>query len=411
MNKPLCLILAMGVLPMVSQADASSAAMASACDAMVSALPSGLSMVSGSQRYLSLPEPVSRLALGDPAVADVALVAKRNLLLQAKKAGVTTLMVWSRCSAQPMTVSLTISGPGGMASRSVSSSDAAELPSQVQADIRFVELSRSRLRDLGTRFQWRSEGRSNLLVSPGAVRTVTSTTIPGLPSLTSNPNSFSLLWGGNSSRFLAAIDLLESSGYAYTLAKPSLVAMSGQTANFLAGGEVPIPVPQTNNNITIEYKQFGIRLALTPTIVSRSKIVLKVSPEVSDLDFSNGIVLQNIQVPSLRVRRADTSISLGDGESFIIGGLINKSTTSNVDKLPGLGNLPLVGALFRSTRFESEDRELLMIVTPRLIQPIAAGANLPALPGDDLQSHDPATLRLFFLGDDKIPSSLSGFSR
>ena len=153
-------------------------------------------------------------------------------------------------------------------------------------------------------------------------------------------------------------------------------------------------------------------MALTPTIVSRQKIFLKVAPEVSDLDFSNALTLQGTLIPALRVRRADTTISMADGESFVIGGLISRSTISNVDKLPGLGNIPVLGAFFRSNRFESEDRELLMIVTPRLVKPIAENAELPTLPAEELRTNNPSSASLFFLGDkqiDRNPSS--GLSR
>lgn len=194
------------------------------------------------------------------------------------------------------------------------------------------------------------------------------------------------------------INALEGSGFAYTLARPSLVALSGQSATFLAGGEVPVPVPSSgSDNVSIEYKEFGIRLTLTPTVVSRDRIVLKVAPEVSELDYTNAVNIAGTLVPGLKVRRTDTSISLADGESFVISGLISTRNSSQVDKFPGLGDIPILGAFFRSSNISREERELLMIVTPHLIQPLAATAQLPSLPGEKLRNYDPNWYRLYFL--------------
>ena len=178
----------------------------------------------------------------------------------------------------------------------------------------------------------------------------------------------------------------------------SLVALSGQSASFLAGGEIPIPVPSTgSNSVTIEYKEFGIRLTLTPTIVDRGRISLKVAPEVSELDYSNAVTIAGTQVPALTIRRTDTSISLADGESFVISGLISTNNSSQVNKFPGLGDIPVLGAFFRDTTINREERELLMVVTPHLVQPLAADAKLPALPGERLRNYDPNFYRMFFL--------------
>ena len=194
------------------------------------------------------------------------------------------------------------------------------------------------------------------------------------------------------------INALEGSGFAYTLARPSLVALSGQSATFLAGGEVPVPVPSSgSDNVSIEYKEFGIRLTLTPTVVSRDRIVLKVAPEVSELDYTNAVNIAGTLVPGLKVRRTDTSICLADGESFVISGLISTRNSSQVDKFPGLGDIPILGAFFRSSNISREERELLMIVTPHLIQPLAATAQLPSLPGEKLRNYDPNWYRLYFL--------------
>jgi pilus assembly protein CpaC len=274
------------------------------------------------------------------------------------------------------------------------------LPSQVQTDIRFVEVSRTKLKEASTSIF--GKGSNNFLFgSPGTVPgvTVSPGTVGGTrPAIPLNNNNFNIVWGGGSSKVLGMLNAMESSGFAYTLARPSLVALSGQSASFLAGGEFPVPVPNgEGNGISIEYKEYGVRLTLTPTVVGRNRIALKVAPEVSELDFTAGVTIAGTTVPALNVRRTDTSVSLADGESFVISGLINTSNIASVDKFPGLGDIPILGALFRSSQINRDERELLMIVTPHLVQPLAANAPLPSLPGESLRNYDPNFLKLYFL--------------
>ncbi len=165
------------------------------------------------------------------------------------------------------------------------------------------------------------------------------------------------------------VDALEREGFLTVLAEPNLTALSGETAAFLAGGEFPIPVGADNGDIEIEFKQFGVSLAFTPTVLSGNRISLRVKPEVSDLSENGAIVLQNIRVPALATRRAETTVELASGQSFAIGGLISSTTKSSLEKFPGLGDLPVLGPLFRSTRFQREESELVIIVTPYLVRP------------------------------------------
>lgn len=398
----LALLSVVALLPMIAVA-------ADGCDGAARQLASRYDLVAGAQQSLALSSPVTRLAVGDPTVADIAVMDSRTLLLQGKRSGATSLLIWDSCDRKPRQIRVVVEAerlatlqlaPRGSTVASQPAAQAA-LPSQVQADIRFVEVSRSRLRDVGTRLQLRSgSGRSNFFGSPGNTSTAVSAGLPvGQVGIPLDSSSFNIVWGGESSRFLSAINLLEQSGYAYTLSRPSLVAMSGQSANFLAGGEVPVPVPQgQNGTVAVEYKEFGVRLTISPTIVDANQILLKVAPEVSDLDFSNAVTIQGSVIPALSIRRTDTTISLADGESFIISGLVSRSTIGNLEKLPGLGSLPILGAFFRSTRFETDDRELLMIVTPRLVRPLRAQADLPTLPGERWRRYEPSTGSLFWQG-------------
>ncbi|WP_425343526.1 type II and III secretion system protein family protein [Pseudomonas delhiensis] len=357
-----------------------------------------LAVQQGAQQDQQLPLPIKRLAIGDPQIADVQLLDKRNFLVTGKAQGETSLLVWTGCPGDPLRAQVQVAGRSVRDVGAASDAAATTLPSQVQTDIRFVEVSRSKLKQASSSLVRRG---SNLFVlgAPGSLSGISVGSDGGVSgNFGTGDSGFNVIWGGGSSKVLGFLNMLEGSGFAYTLARPSLVATSGQSASFLAGGEFPIPVPNGNNdNITIEYKEYGVRLTLTPTVMSSGRIALKVAPEVSELDFSAGIKTDGIAVPALNVRRTDTSVNLADGESFVISGLISSNTVSNVDKFPGLGNLPVLGAFFRSSQLDKDDRELLMVVTPHLVQPLAANASLPKLPGEGLRKYDPGFGEFYFL--------------
>ena len=360
------------------------------CNAL-SQLPTVVEVGEGLQQELQSPVAITRLAIGDPKIADVRVNGDRNFLLTGVASGATSLMVWTACASAPRQSMVFVKGKAtsALTSLSLSPSEDPLLPSQVQTDIRFVEVSRTKLKEASTKLL--GIGTNFFLGSPNLL-----SPSEGVFKLPVSADSFNVGFGGG--RVKAMINALERSGFAYTLARPSLVAMSGQSATFLAGGEVPIPVPSAGSDtISIEYKEFGIRLTLTPTVIDRNRISLKVAPEVSELDYSNAVVIQGIQVPALTVRRTDTSVSLADGESFVISGLISTNNRSTISKFPGLGDIPILGAFFRDSNISREEKELLMIVTPHLVQPLAANAQLPSLPGEKLRSYDPNWYRLFFL--------------
>ncbi|QJQ12675.1 type II and III secretion system protein family protein [Pseudomonas putida] len=371
------------------------------CEA-ISQLPSVIEIDQGLQQELRLPLAISRVAVGEPKVADVQASGERGVVITAVGQGNTTLMLWTACAPSPHRAMVFVKGRASadMAEDSFLPSQDAQLISQVQADIRFVEVRRTKYKEAGARLFFKGSNNS-LIGSPGTVpgTSVSPGSVPNVtPSIPLDDTVFNIVWGGGSSRFLAMINALENSGFAYTLARPSLTVLSGQTASFLAGGEIPIPVPSAgSDNVSIEYKEFGVRLALTPTVISQGRITLKVAPEVSELDYSNVVTIAGTQVPGLTVRRTDTSIALADGESFIISGLVSNNTRSAVDRLPGLGSLPVLGAFFRNSAMRREETELLMIVTPHLVQPLAANVRLPQLPGENLRTYDPSWGRLFFL--------------
>jgi pilus assembly protein CpaC len=177
-----------------------------------------------------------------------------------------------------------------------------------------------------------------------------------------------------------AIDALEQEGLVNILAEPNLTALSGETASFLAGGEFPIPVATDEDEIQIEFKEFGIQLAFTPTVLSGNRISLRVRPEVSELSDDGAIEINGLTIPALRTRRAETTVELGSGQSFAIGGLLSSDVQNAVSKTPGLGDLPVLGTLFRSTAFRRDETELVIIVTPYLVRPV--DEPVLATPGD-----------------------------
>jgi len=170
------------------------------------------------------------------------------------------------------------------------------------------------------------------------------------------------------------IDALKEDGLLKVLAEPTLITLSGKQANFLAGGEFPVPVPQVSGGggqtITIEYKPFGVGLTFAPTVLSSKKINMQIAPEVSELDFSNAVTISGFTVPALTTRRVSTVVELGDGQSFAIAGIIKDQQRSIVSKFPVLGDLPVLGALFRSSSFQKNETELVIIATPRLVKPL-----------------------------------------
>jgi len=319
----------------------------------------------GEQHVLRFSEPLSKISVADPRIASVTASGEKEVIVTAENSGVTAVRVWLEGKSSPQITEYRVSDLRGIKSK---------VPMQVQTDIRIVEVNRSELNTLGVYYSRLFNGGNNgvTIAPPGSASMSAASGAPAAPGAlrTDGFNLFS--FGSNS---LSVINALESGGFAYTLAEPSLVSLSGQTATFLSGGEFPIPVSSRDGDVQIEFKEFGVSLALTPTVVDDEQIILKVAPEVSELDFSAGVSTAGVSVPGLRIRRTETMVSMAPGQSFIISGLVSRSTTNSSDRLPGLGNIPILGAFFRSDRVASEDKELIMVVTPRFV---SAQSRLPA---------------------------------
>lgn len=247
---------------------------------------------------------------------------------------------------------------------------------QVMLEVRFVEASRSAIKELGVGLL--TSRQSGLLPDPGDFFAGSSIT-------TNNPVVSGILRGGIGSALLdARIEALEDKGIVRTLAEPNLVAMSGETASFLAGGEIPIPVPGQLGQVAIEYRKFGVGLSFSPTVLDNEIINLKVAPEVSQLDPTTSVRIAEINVPGIKVRRANTTIELRNGQSFAIAGLLQSESSNTRSQVPWLGDIPILGSLFSSTRFQEDETELVIIVTPHLAQPVGDISQL-STPLDDME--------------------------
>jgi pilus assembly protein CpaC len=295
-------------------------------------------------------------------------------------------------------------------------------PLQVNLRVRFAEVSRSLMRTLGTNlttidgtggFQFGlSRGRqaatriapgfqpplplgmgtnvTGYTVDPTCVVTPTENCLVAMAGTTVTPaqglGSIAGLGHFLGLDILGVLDAGETDGLVTILSEPNLTALSGETAEFLAGGEFPIPLSQGLGTTTIEYKKFGVSLAYTPTVLANGRISIRVRPEVSELSSQGAVTVNNFTIPALTVRRAETTVELGSGQSFMIAGLMSNSAQSTIDKLPGAGDVPIIGALFRSQQFQKGQTELVIVVTPYLVRPVDDSEIV--LPTDGFQNAD-----------------------
>ena len=255
------------------------------------------------------------------------------------------------------------------------------VPLQVNLKVKIAEVNRSLLKEVGVNlfssdstsgFRFGiGQGDSEATTNPGGTGPFTvGSLIAGGTTLGAAGSLFGLDIAG-------ALDLAERDGLVTILAEPNLTALSGETASFLAGGEFPIPISQSLGAVSIEYKQFGVGLAFTPIVLADGRISMRVRPEVSELSNEGAVELNNFVVPALTTRRAETTVELGSGQSFMIAGLLRNATTNDVTKAPFLGDLPILGALFRSTRYRRSETELVIIVTPYLVRPVSGHLATP----------------------------------
>ncbi|MEO8658560.1 MAG: pilus assembly protein N-terminal domain-containing protein [Bryobacteraceae bacterium] len=389
----------------------------------------------GKSLVIDYPDDIARVSTSNPEVIDAVAVTTRELLVHAKGHGSATLVVWSRAGHRgfysitvehdlgPIRKLLketfpgedihiqsardTVSLTGKVSSQPVADRAAAlvaplakavinnlqttapGVERQILLRVRFAEINRNASQSFGVNLL--STGGANTVgtVSTGQFSAPRATeikgTIPG--GLAGTSSTFTLSDMLNVFAFRpdlnlgALIKALQSQGVLQILAEPNLVTTNGKEASFLVGGEFPVPVLQGGGNagsVTVQFREFGIRLTFTPTLTDNNTIRMHVRPEVSTIDMANAVTLSGFTIPALATRRIETNVELAEGQSFVIGGLIDDRVTETVSKIPGLANLPLFGALFKSRQQSKSRTELVVVVTPEITAPINAGVAKPS---------------------------------
>ena len=389
--------------------------------------PIAVNVLVGQSRLITFDRSLERFSVSNPEIAEAVLVSANQVVINGKAFGQINLIAWEKNSARfivfdvyvrtnlslidsqiralfpkddirlsqangSVVISGTVSDPrvatqaeaviqaAGFKTVNMLESPVKDL-TQVQLQVRVAEVNRQKMRDLGASYAYQAGpgvgGYGNSGGGPTALSSVENGILSG--SLSSALNLF--VMGGNTLAFIRA---LQTQGALRALAEPNLIAMNGQEASFLAGGEFPVPVVQNNgggNNaaVSIVFKEYGVRLNFKPTILDEDHIRLELEPEVSTLDFINGVKLNGFIIPALRTRRAHTGIELRDGQSFALAGLLDNNESTTYTKVPGLGDLPVLGNLFRSKNFQRNESELMFIVTTQIVHPVNRD-DLPPMP-------------------------------
>jgi pilus assembly protein CpaC len=383
-------------------------------------------------QVLKVDQPFTDLLIGNPEIADVVALTNQSVYVLGKKLGTTNLTIYGAGRRLLAVVDLVVSYDvgslksklhevlpnepievrtvnggvllSGTVTNATALSDAMAIAQQfapnavtnaltiqgsqqVMLQVKFAEVSRNVVRQLGI-------GHDIAVAGDVGFNLITSSALPlatgvpfGVGVIDASPGNVDIE---------TTFETLERRGLVRTLAEPNLVALSGDTANFLAGGEFPIPVAQDEDTISVEFKEFGVGLSFTPTVVGKDLINLIVAPEVSQIDPTISVQLEEdgIAVPGLSTRRAKTTIELRDGQSFAIAGLLQENYQNAISGLPWLADVPILGLLFRSTGFQRNETELVILVTPRLVKPAQSAAELSA-PTDRLVLPSDADLFLF----------------
>lgn len=390
-------------------------------------------IATGRGRMITLNAPMSDIFVADPGIADVQVRSPTQLWVFGKKTGETTVYATTKAGKVIYSATLrignnfdtiqgmlatampeaditatTMNGVVLLTGTVAAPEDAAEAerltqaivgkdtqvlsrlktatPLQVNLQVRIAEVSRSFAKNVGVNLTTRDNSGGFLFgLGQGRQGTITSGnngtnfTFPAAPP----PNGGTMLGGAGrllGLDILGSLDLGETLGQVTTLANPNLTALSGETGSFLAGGEIPIPVSQGLGAVSVEYKQYGVSLAYTPTVLSDGRISLRVRPEVSQLSAAGAVTIEGVQIPALTTRRAETTVELGSGQSLMIGGLLQNTHDNTIDQAPGLAHIPILGALFRSNGFKRNETELVIVITPYLVKPV--NANEIRLPTD-----------------------------
>ena len=389
-----------------------------------------LELTVGKSKVLDLPVAIKRASLANPDVADTVVLSPTQIYLTGKTIGVTNVTLWNE-SGKMMGMydvviapdvtrlkenlhktlpdengilvtsdhdHITLSGTASNANnlnRALSMAEAYAPKKivnamqvggvqQVMLEVRVAEMNRELIKRLGINFTGLGNDYFAVSVLANLTRIVSLTHPVGQTATVVSEATQAIQgafgFNAGSTSWTGFVDALKEENLLKVLAKPTLMALNGQEAAFLAGGEFPIPVPQAFGLVTIQFKKFGVGLVFTPNVLNSKHISLDVAPEVSELDFTNALRTQGFVVPAITTRRAATTVELADGQSFAIGGLLRDNVRESVKKVPFLGEVPILGALFRSSSFQKSETELVIIVTPHLVKPLDMSAQ--TLPTD-----------------------------
>lgn len=385
-------------------------------------VPQKLELIKGKSLVLDSPVPIKRASLAKPDFADLLVLSPKQLYLTGKEIGISNLTLWGKdgkvfavydvvvrpdltrlksqihqffpeerdikvmATHDHITLAGTVSSTENLshilalaepyAPKKIMNLLQVGGVQQVMLEVRVAEMSRGLLKRLGVNFSMVSGSGNQFLV--GTLNELSDVVKPSNAIIAPHPAAlpFGLVAASSitaifrSGTITGFIDALKQQNLAKILAEPTLITMSGQEARFLAGGEFPIPIPQSFGVTTIKFKKFGVGLSFNPTVLNNQRISMKVATEVSELDFSNAVSSQGFTIPALITRRAETIIEVKDGQSFAIAGLLQETIKETIAKYPVLGDIPVLGALFRSVSFQRNETELVIIVTAHLVKPL-----------------------------------------
>ncbi|MBN2104600.1 pilus assembly protein N-terminal domain-containing protein [bacterium] len=327
-----------------------------------------LDIYSGQSEVLDFEKPVSRIAISNPDVASASVITPLQILIDGKKTGITTLVVWPEKGTYMKYKLRVVAGVS---------------KEQVMLNVKFIEVNKSALKTLGFDFLVKKFNVREEVMDMGSYAGKVND--PSDPLILGNSVDF--FFNSTTQNISGIIKALWEDNLLTVLAAPNLSAISGAEARFLAGGEFPIPLVSGtggSQSISIVFKEYGVRLKFVPTVLSSKLINIKVEAEVSNLDFENGIILSGFRIPSLDTRKAETVVELEEGQYFILGGLLSSDMAKTVSKIPGLGHIPILGKLFSSERYLNNESELLITLSPKIVRGI--GEN--EIPAMKLQADD-----------------------
>ena len=348
--------------------------MLSSVGAQTQTAPTVLRIVKGKSSVVTFPERIKTMSIADQNVIDVVSITPTDAVVIGKAEGTTSLYIW---------------GESGRYQAYETKVDRAVRSQQVVLDVQMAEFNRTKFNDIGFDFIMRDLDPDHIASGEKALGSYSgevTTPDPLVRNIFAQEEVTGVVkWIGNQQTIQVAIRALQENGIIRLLANPRLVCLSDEEASFLVGGEIPVPVPTTATvgggmSVAIQWKEYGVKLAFTPAIVDTNLIRLKIAPEVSSLDYSNTVSFAGWDIPAIRTRRAAGTVELNSMQSVVLGGLKANETLSIERKVPILGHIPLLGVFFTKKQKTSSENELLIIVTPRIIETVANEV-IPPLPG------------------------------